>query len=47
MSGVEAQIGIGMKDARLEKPVLRESHESWPGDPMLHASNWVNKIAKK
>jgi len=30
MPGVEAQIGIGMKDARLGKPVLRESHESWP-----------------
>ena len=28
--GVEAQIGIRMKDARLGKPVLRDSYEPWP-----------------
>jgi hypothetical protein len=39
MSGVEAQIGMGMKDARLGKPVLRDSHEPWPSDPALLAAS--------
>jgi len=35
MLGVEAQIGIGMKDGRLGKPMVRKSDEAWPSDPVL------------
>jgi hypothetical protein len=39
MSGVEAQIGIGMKDARLGELALCEGHESWPSHPTLLAAS--------
>ena len=39
MFGVEAQIGIGMKDARLGEPARRNSYESWPRHPTLLAAS--------
>ena len=39
MCGVEAQIGIGMKDARFGEPALCNSHESWPSHPIFLAAS--------
>jgi len=35
MFGVEAQVGIGMKDGRSGKPAVRKSDEARPSDPVL------------
>src|SRR5215472_14303628 len=35
MSGVEAQVGIGMKDGRLGKPAVRKSDEARPSEPVF------------
>jgi hypothetical protein len=39
MCGVEAQIGIRMKDARLGEPALCNSHKSWPSHPIFLAAS--------
>jgi hypothetical protein len=39
MFGVEAQIGIGMKDARLGEPARCDRHEPWPRHPTLLAAS--------
>jgi hypothetical protein len=38
MFGVEAQVGIGMKDGRSGKPAIRKSDEARPSDPVLLAA---------
>jgi hypothetical protein len=38
MFGVEAQIGIRMKVARLGEPAFCDRHESWPSHPTLLAA---------
>ena len=35
MSGVEAQIGIGMKDGRSGKPAVRKSDKARPSEPVF------------
>ena len=35
MSGVETQVGVGMKDGRSGKPAIRKSNEARPSDPVL------------
>jgi hypothetical protein len=39
MYGVEAQIGIRMKDARFGEPALCKSHKSWPSRPIFLAAS--------
>ena len=38
MTGVEARVGIRMKDGRSGKPAVRKNDEAGPGDPMLLAA---------
>lgn len=38
MAGVEAEVGIRMKDGRSGKPAVRKNDESRPGYPVLLAS---------
>jgi hypothetical protein len=39
MFGVETQIGIGMKVARLGEPAFCNNHESWPSHPIFLAAS--------
>jgi len=39
MCGVEAQIGIGMKDTKLREPARRDRHEPWPSHPIFLAAS--------